>query len=123
MLMEKAGELGQALGGSSEYRGLVEAERAFEANLAAVELATRVRASTQALAERRAAGQEIAPADIEELKQLQRQVDGNPAIQGLLHAQGAYDKLLAEVNRRITEGLDAARATVAGGRWPVDSGR
>lgn len=109
MLMEKARELGVTLGATAEFQQLLGAERAFEGNPSAVDLATRVRAQTQALQERQKSGQPIPPESIDELQQLQKAVEENTVIQDLLRAQTSYDKLLAEVNRQITTGLEGAR--------------
>ncbi|MBI3272178.1 MAG: YlbF family regulator [Planctomycetes bacterium] len=109
MLLEKARELGLALGQSKEFQELVGAERAFEASPGAVELATKVRAHTQAIRERQEKGQAVAPEEIEELRGLQQAVERNSVIQDLVRAQNGYDRLVTEVNQHVTGAIEKAR--------------
>lgn len=111
MLDQKGRDLGRLIGQSSEYQALKRANESLGEDREAVALLQRMEELRRSAQEMIARGQEPPEAMEQELDELLSKVQVNPAYQRALVAQANYEKLMAQVNTWIAEGIRAGAAS------------
>ena len=105
MLEEKSREIGRLIGQSPEYQALKRANDALGEEREAVALLQqmeRIRGEAQRMIE---SGQNPTPEMEQQLDDLLGQIQGQPAYQRAIVAQENFDKLMANVNQWIMDGI------------------
>ena len=105
MLTERSLELGRLIGQSAEYQAVKRANDALTADktaLALMEKMERLRLDAQKMIEK---GDNPTPAMEQELDGLLGQVQTNPTYQRVVVANENFDKVMAQVNQWILDGM------------------
>jgi cell fate (sporulation/competence/biofilm development) regulator YlbF (YheA/YmcA/DUF963 family) len=106
MIDEKAQELGRMIGQSSEYQALRRTEQALRDDPEAQRRLETISRLTREFDQGMAQGQSPDEAKVQEYETTLRDFEVSPIGQSYLVARANVDKLMAQVNRSIGEGIE-----------------
>lgn len=111
MLSERATELGRLIGQSSEYQAVKRTNATLSEDkgaMALLEKMEKLRHDAQQMMER---GEQPSPVMEQELDRLLGEVQTNPSYQRVLVANENFDKVMAQVNQWILDGIRKGAAS------------
>ncbi|RQD76272.1 MAG: YlbF family regulator [Candidatus Syntrophonatronum acetioxidans] len=101
-IIEKAEELGMAILNSEEYKAFSEAQDKLDANPEAQKLIQAFQNKQSSLHQAHHSGQEIQQEEVDELKDLQKDMLGNEIIKDYVVAKQKTEKLITSVNQVLS---------------------
>lgn len=105
-IIEKAKELGAMLGQTAEYGAIARARKRLEEDESLRPLITAMDALERELAQTLQQGEEPDEAFRERYERTFGELQGHAAYQGMVSAQANFDRILAQVNQAIGEGME-----------------
>lgn len=106
-MLEKAKDVGRALGQTDEYKALQRARQRLNEDRDAVASVNRLAELEREIAGSLQGGEEPSEEVQQEYEQLASDLQSGPVYQGLVAAQSNFDKLLQRVNEEIGKGMEA----------------
>ena len=106
MIDEKAKELGRMIGQSEEYRALRRSESSLRDDKATVARLESIQTLATKVDQAMAGGQQPDKETLEEYEAAVRELETSPSGQAYVVARSNFDKLMAKVNKEISEGIE-----------------
>ncbi len=105
-MLEKAKDVGRALGQTEEYKALQRARQRLNGDRESVELLNRLSQLEHEITSSLQQGHQPGEEAQQEYERLASDLQSGSIYQGLVAAQSNFDKLLQKVNEQIGEGIE-----------------
>ena len=104
-MLDKAEELGRAIGQTEEYGALRRAQEGMESQEGLRDRIARLQQLAESLERQAAEGKEPPAPDVEEYDRLFGEIQADSAYQALVAAQANFDKLMVRVHEQMADGM------------------
>ncbi len=121
-IMEKAGELAEAIAESCELSTVKEAEMAMHNDPEAVNIISKFQEKQKVIYNSQMCGQELSDEDKKEIAEIEEMMKGNTAIRTYIDASEKFEHLMRSVNMVITRAISGNQGCECGPECGPDCG-